>query len=69
MKNIFDEVGSLDKKCYAKFFLSEDILTEHAANAIALEIKQRFGQNASILIMCGGGNNGADGITLSRILH
>lgn len=69
MKNIFDEVGSLDKKCYSKFFLSEDILMEHAANAIALELKQRFWQNASLLIVCGSGNNGADGITLSRILY
>lgn len=69
MKNIFDEVGSLDAKCYEKYCLSEDILMEHAANAIATQIKQKFQIGTSVLIVCGSGNNGADGIALARILR
>jgi len=69
MKNIFDEVYTLDKRCYEKFELSEDILMEHAAYFIAAKIYKSFKKNSSILILCGPGNNGADGITLGRILY
>lgn len=69
MQKIFDEVGSLDKRCYEKFSLSEDILMEHAANCMALHIEEKYHDKKSILIVCGSGNNGADGIALSRLLH
>ncbi len=65
MKQVFKEVGSLDKKCYDKYGLTEDILMEHAAmglyEAIPKEAKR-------VLIVSGVGNNGADGIVLSRLL-
>ena len=38
MQKIFDEVNSLDKRCYEKFLLSEDLLMEHAASSMALYI-------------------------------
>ena len=69
MQNLFYEVDSLDQKCYKNFHLSEDILMEHAANGIALYIKERLSHLNSLLIVCGSGNNGADGITLARLLH
>ena len=69
MQKIFDEVNSLDKRCYEKFFLTEDILMEHAANSIALYINQNLSDKKSILIVCGTGNNGADGIALARLLY
>ena len=69
MQKVFDEVNSLDKRCYEEFALSEDILMEHASNSIATYIKNQFNKNQSILIVCGSGNNGADGIALARILH
>ena len=69
MQKIFDEVNSLDKRCYEKFFLTEDILMEHASNSIALYINQNLSDKKSILIVCGSGNNGADGIVLARLLH
>lgn len=68
MQKLFDEVGSLDKRCYDEFFLSEDILMEHAANAMAEYIEKKFKFNSTVLIVCGRGNNGADGIALSRLL-
>lgn len=69
MQNIYYEVGSLDKKCYEKFALTEDILMEHAASSMANFIENKFEEKASILIVCGPGNNGADGIVLARLLH
>ena len=69
MQNIFEEVASLDKRCYDELLLSEDILMEHAADGMADFIRDNFSTCKSILISCGSGNNGADGIALARLLH
>lgn len=69
MQNLFYEVDSLDQQCYEKYHLSEDILMEHAANGIASYIRKNHSDLNSVLIVCGTGNNGADGITLARLLH
>ncbi len=69
MQKLFDEVSSLDKKCYEKFKLNEDILMEHASNGMAEFIKNKFNKNSKIIVVVGSGNNGADGIALARILH
>ena len=66
MKRVFKSVNVLDKKCYDKYFLNEDILQEHAA----LGLKSVLPKDSSrILIVAGVGNNGADGIALARILY
>ena len=69
MKKIFDEVNSLDKRCYEKYCLSEDILMEHASDGIKQYIDKKFAKKSKILIVSGSGNNGADGITLARLLY
>ncbi len=69
MKKLFDEVNSLDKRCYEDFALSEDILMEHAANSMATFIENTYSDKKSVLIVCGSGNNGADGIALARLLY
>jgi hydroxyethylthiazole kinase-like uncharacterized protein yjeF len=69
MEKIFNEVGSLDKKCYEKFALTKDILMEHAANSMKLFIEENFEKGSNILITSGVGNNGADGIALARLLE
>ena len=69
MQNLYDEVASLDKRCYKQFHLSEDLLMEHAAEGMSNYIRTHFEKNSPITIVCGGGNNGADGITLGRLLH
>ena len=69
MQKLFDEVGSLDKRCYEEFGLNEDILMEHASNGTARYIRQNFALCSKILIVCGSGNNGADGIATARLLH
>jgi len=69
MQKLFDEVGSLDAYCYEKYNLSEDILIEHAAEGMSSFIRSKFPYGSSILIVCGNGNNGADGMALARLLH
>lgn len=69
MQNLFEEVASLDRRCYEEFFLSEDLLMEHAAEGMAAYIKENFQKNSKIIIACGASNNGADGLALARILY
>lgn len=68
MQKVFYEVNSLDKRCYEELALTEDLLMEHAASSLSREIYKRFDKNKSIFILCGAGNNGADGIALARLL-
>ena len=53
MQKLYDEVGSLDKRCYDEFGLSEDILMEHAADGMADFIREKFVKNSKIIIVCG----------------
>lgn len=69
MQKLFEEVASLDDRCYKEFYLSEDILMEHAASGMAEYIRNNFKKNAKVTIVCGSGNNGADGLALGRLLH
>lgn len=69
MQKLFEEVASLDRRCCEEFFLNEDILMEHAAEGMASYIRTHFKKNTKIIIVCGSGNNGADGIALARVLH
>ncbi len=69
MQNLYDEIKTLDERCYSEFALSEDILMEHAANGMVLFIKNNFAKNSKVIVVCGSGNNGADGLALARLLH
>lgn len=69
MKAVFKEVGSLDEKCYKSYHLSKDILMEHASLAIKRHIDNYDGSKIKVLIVCGKGDNGADGIALARMLY
>jgi len=69
MQKLYDELNSLDKHCYLSYKLTEDILMEHAANGINMFIRNTFKMESKITIVCGGGNNGADGLALARLLH
>jgi hydroxyethylthiazole kinase-like uncharacterized protein yjeF len=66
MRNLFEEVGFLDRRCYDVYGLSEDILMEHAASALVQEVKKR--KPRSVLIVAGPGNNGGDGVAAARQL-
>ena len=69
MQKVFRSCYDLDKRCYEKYGLTEDILMEHAARGMAEYIQNRFDKGSSILIVSGVGNNGADGTVLARQLH
>ena len=69
MQKVFKSCYDLDKRCYEKYSLTEDILMEHAARGMAEYIQNNFDKDASILIVSGVGNNGADGTVLARQLH
>jgi len=69
MQNLYTEVATLDKRCYEQFFLTEDLLMEHAADGMADYIRKHFSPDSKIIIVCGAGNNGADGIVLARLLN
>ncbi|PLY05939.1 MAG: bifunctional ADP-dependent NAD(P)H-hydrate dehydratase/NAD(P)H-hydrate epimerase [Arcobacter sp.] len=69
MQKLFYEVASLDKRCYEQFALSEDLLMEHASASMYEYIENNFDNSKSIIIVCGVGNNGADGIALARLLY
>ncbi len=69
MQKVFTNCYDMDKKCYEKYGLSEDILMEHAASSIESYIRDNYEESSTILIVSGAGNNGADGIALARLLH
>ncbi len=59
----------LDKRCYDEYNLTENILMEHASMGMEKYIRDHFKVGSSVLIVCGVGNNGADGITLARLIE
>jgi hydroxyethylthiazole kinase-like uncharacterized protein yjeF len=69
MQKLFKNCYEMDKKCYQNYHLNEDILMEHAANAMYNYISTKFPKQSKVSIVAGPGNNGADGITLARLLH
>ena len=44
------------------------VLMERASYEVAKEIMKRFGKEERIVVVCGNGNNGADGMCTARIL-
>ncbi|EPJ44380.1 MAG: sugar kinase [Osedax symbiont Rs1] len=68
MLKIFTDVTYLDRRCVEEFDLSEDLLMEHAAMALARQVVALSSAEARLYIYCGPGNNGADGIALARLL-
>lgn len=69
MQKVYKNCVDLDKRCYEKYHLNEEILQEHAAIGMERVIRNKFCIGSSVLIVAGKGNNGADGIALGRLLH
>jgi len=69
MRKLFKNCYEMDRRCYDEYGLTEDILMEHAADGIVNYIDKHLQSASSIIIVCGVGNNGADGIVLSRLLQ
>ena len=60
MKNLYLDTRVLDERAGEKFGLSEELLMENAAAAIANFIRKKFKKGERVLGVCGSGNNGAD---------
>ena len=69
MQPLYKSCYPLDNRCYEDYALTEDILMEHASMGMANYINANFTQDSSVLIVCGVGNNGADGLVLARQLQ
>ncbi len=75
MQKIYLDTRKLDASCRASYGLTEEIMMENAAMALENAVRNPYPlskdrrQPQKILILCGGGNNGADGYTLSRKLR
>jgi len=69
MQRLYRNCYEMDRKCYEKYGLTEDLLMEHAAEGMARLLRGRFGAGTRIFVAAGPGNNGADGITLTRMLQ
>lgn len=68
MRNIYKETRLLDKRAVDKLLLTEEILVENASMGLKQLIAKLSHQKSVIYIICGGGNNGADGLALARKL-
>ncbi|MBF0917128.1 MAG: NAD(P)H-hydrate epimerase, partial [Campylobacter sp.] len=68
MKNLYLDTRVLDERAGEKFDLSEELLMENAAVAIANFIRKKFKKGVRVLGICGGGNNGADVLCALRML-
>lgn len=68
MRNIFADTRELDKAAREKYSLSEEIMMENAAAVLerAVEGFMKDNPRIPITILCGSGNNGADGYALAR---
>jgi len=65
-----DEMKDLDRRATEEFNISQDLLMENAGQAVYFVISQELGiKNNKFLILCGGGNNGGDGLVVARKIH
>ncbi len=65
-----DEMRELDRRATAEFGISEDLLMENAGQAVCSVILQELGILGNrFVVLCGGGNNGGDGLVVARKIH
>ena len=75
MQKFYLDTQKLDASCRASYGLTEEIMMENAAMSLEMAVRNPAPpctdrrRPQKILILCGGGNNGADGYTLSRKLR
>ena len=65
-----EEMKQFDENTITLLKLPAAVLMERAALSVVQELKKRFGalQKKRILVLCGGGNNGGDGMAVARLL-
>lgn len=68
MQNFYESTKSLDERAITRYALSHTILVENAANGLLELIKQKAYHKSVVTVICGSGDNGADGYALARKL-
>jgi len=62
-----DEMRNLDKSATEEFGISDDLLMENAGQPLHFVILKEFSiKNRKFVGLCGGGNNGGDGLVVAR---
>ncbi len=75
MQKLYSDTKKLDMSCRAAYGLTEEVMMENAAFALEAVVRNPTPiskdrrQPMKVLILCGGGNNGADGYALARRLR
>jgi len=65
-----EQVRNIDRVCVERFKIPGVVLMENAARAAAdVACEMLAEQPGTVLILCGGGNNGGDGLAVARHLH
>ncbi len=63
-----DQMREIDRVTIEEYGIPGLVLMERAGLAVARRITE-LRQGGKVLVLCGGGNNGGDGIVVARILH
>ena len=64
-----EEMKNLDSATIHKIGVASEVLMERAALKVVEETSKYLGKNEKILVVCGNGNNGGDGIAVARMFH
>jgi NAD(P)H-hydrate epimerase len=65
-----EQVRQIDRLAVEQFKIPGIVLMENAARAAAdVAVDMIAGKKGPVLILCGGGNNGGDGLAIARHLH
>jgi len=68
------QVRTVDQEATERYGIPGIVLMENASRSLTLEVLRAVGwpsvaSDANVLIICGGGNNGGDGLAAARHLH
>lgn len=63
------QMKALDAQTIEEKKMPSCVLMERAALAVADEMERLLTENERVLVVCGGGNNGGDGVAIARILY
>lgn len=62
------EMKAYDENTSREFLLPPIVLMERAAEAFTEEFTRRMSPGSTVIVLCGSGNNGGDGLAIARLL-
>ena len=64
-----DQIRKVDQLAVERYHIPSIVLMENASRGLADHALRMLGDKRRVLIICGGGNNGGDGLAAARHLH